>query len=124
MPLTDTAIRNAKPAAKTFKLFDSGNLAIAQALMRLMGRALRERWHLALAVAGFVALFLFDLPFPLVILAAAIVGAVVAGGSQDDVDAVDVLLIRESVFALFLTKQPLSRMQVPVKDAAIQISMN
>jgi chromate transporter len=50
---------------------------VAQALIRVGGRALGTRFKLALAALAFVALSLFDAPFPLVILAAAAVGAVV-----------------------------------------------
>lgn len=49
---------------------------VAQALVRVGARALGTRLKLALAVASFAALGLLAAPFPLVILAAAAVGAV------------------------------------------------
>ena len=53
----------------------AGVLAIVlQALMRLGGRALKTRFHLAMAIASFVLLFVFDLPFPLVVLLAGLTG--------------------------------------------------
>jgi len=50
---------------------------IAQALLRIAGRALKTPIQRALAVTAFVALFLFDAPFPLVVLAALAIGALV-----------------------------------------------
>lgn len=51
---------------------------VVQALLRIAVRALNTRTKLGLAVAAFVALFLFDLPFPLIVLGAGGVGIVVA----------------------------------------------
>ncbi|WP_422663741.1 chromate efflux transporter [Sphingobium sp.] len=51
---------------------------VAQALLRIAGRALKTRFQYALAVVSFVALFLLDLPFPLVVLSAGTVGMIVA----------------------------------------------
>ena len=50
---------------------------IAQALVRIASRALKTLVQRLLAVAAFVALFLFDAPFPVVVLAALAIGAVV-----------------------------------------------
>ncbi len=54
---------------------------IAQALLRIAGRALKTPLQRALAIAAFVALFLFNAPFPLVVLAALALGAMVAARS-------------------------------------------
>lgn len=51
---------------------------VVQALIRIGGRALNTRFKQALALAAFVALFLFDLPFPLVVLGAGALGMIVA----------------------------------------------
>jgi chromate transporter len=48
---------------------------VAQALIRIAGRALNTRAKQAIAVAAFVLLFLFNAPFPLVILGAGVIGA-------------------------------------------------
>src|SRR5690606_10272987 len=48
---------------------------IAQALLRIAGRALKTPVQRGMAVAAFAALFLFDAPFPLVVLAALALGA-------------------------------------------------
>ena len=48
---------------------------VAQAVVRVAGRALHNRALLALAVAAFVALSAFAVPFPLVVLAAGVIGA-------------------------------------------------
>jgi len=48
---------------------------VLQALIRIAQRALRTRASLAVAVAAFVALYFFALPFPVVILGAAAIGA-------------------------------------------------
>jgi chromate transporter len=47
---------------------------VAQALWKLSNRALKTNLHRALAIAAFTALFVFHLPFPLVIATAAIIG--------------------------------------------------
>ncbi|KQT82171.1 chromate efflux transporter [Aurantimonas sp. Leaf443] len=48
---------------------------VVEALMRIGRRALKRRAHLVVAVLAFAALFLFGLPFPLVVAAAAVCGA-------------------------------------------------
>ncbi|WP_371830722.1 chromate efflux transporter [Erythrobacter sp.] len=51
---------------------------VVQALLRIAGRALNTRFKQGLAVSAFVALFLLDLPFPLIVLGAGAIGMVVA----------------------------------------------
>jgi chromate transporter len=48
---------------------------VAQALARIAGRALRTAFQRTLALAAFAALFLLDTPFPLVVVAALVLGA-------------------------------------------------
>ncbi len=52
---------------------------VAQALRRVAGKALKTRFAWALAVAAFVAITLLGVPFPLVVLAAALAGALAGG---------------------------------------------
>ena len=52
---------------------------VVEALIRVSKRALKGWLKPLIAVAAFVALFLFDAPFPLVVLAAGVIGAVVGG---------------------------------------------
>jgi chromate transporter len=47
---------------------------VAVAVVRLGRRALSGRLHVAIAAAAFVAIFFFDIPFPLIIVGAAISG--------------------------------------------------
>jgi chromate transporter len=56
---------------------------VVQALIRIGGRALNTRFKQALAVAAFLGLFLFNLPFPLVVLGAGVIGIVVAAYRPD-----------------------------------------
>ncbi len=51
---------------------------VVQALLRIAARALRGPLQVALAVAGFLALFAFALPFPLVVLGAGVLGYLAA----------------------------------------------
>ena len=51
-------------------------IIVIEALIKIAKRALIKTEHLVLAASAFVALFLFSLPFPLVILGAAIIGAI------------------------------------------------
>lgn len=56
---------------------------VVQALLRIAGRALDTGLKRVLAVAAFAGLFLFDLPFPLIVLGAGAIGMVVAGLRPD-----------------------------------------
>lgn len=56
---------------------------VAQALLRVGGRALGTGFKLVLAALAFLALALFDAPFPLVILAAALAGALIGRARPD-----------------------------------------
>lgn len=48
---------------------------VIAALMKVAKRALKSPLHLTVAVGAFLALFVFDIPFPIVILVAALIGA-------------------------------------------------
>ncbi|GMN04293.1 chromate efflux transporter [Erythrobacter sp. MTPC3] len=56
---------------------------VLQALLRIAGRALNTRFKQGLAVGAFVALFLLDLPFPLIVLGAGAIGMAVAALHPD-----------------------------------------
>lgn len=56
---------------------------VVQALLRIAGRALDTGIKRALAAAAFLALFVFDLPFPLVVLGAATIGFFAMPGTKD-----------------------------------------
>lgn len=56
---------------------------VVQAVLRIAGRALNTRLKQGLALAAFIALFLFDLPFPLVVLGAGAIGIAVAAVRPD-----------------------------------------
>jgi chromate transporter len=56
---------------------------VVQALSRIAGRALNTTFKKALAVAAFIALFLFAAPFPLVVLGAGAIGMVVAAARPE-----------------------------------------
>jgi chromate transporter len=64
---------------------------VVQALLRIGGRALRGPLQVALAVAGFVALFAIALPFPLVVLGAGVLGYIAARLRQHEQLAVEAL---------------------------------
>lgn len=51
---------------------------VVEALLRIAKRALRGPVHWLIAAVSFVAIFAFDLPFPLIILAAAAIGFLLA----------------------------------------------
>jgi chromate transporter len=55
---------------------------VVQALLRLSRRALKGRAEVALAVLAFLALWLFALPFPVIVLAAAAAGFALIRGRQ------------------------------------------
>lgn len=56
---------------------------VVQALLRIAGRALKTPFKRALAVVAFVALFFVELPFPLVVLGAGVIGIVCAALRPD-----------------------------------------
>lgn len=49
---------------------------VLQALVRISGRTLDQNWKLAVAALAFVALFVFNADFPLVVVAGALIGVV------------------------------------------------
>ncbi|MBK1658046.1 chromate efflux transporter [Paracraurococcus ruber] len=73
-------------AALFFGLKCAVLVLVVEALLRVARRALKGRLPWLLAAAAFLALFLFGLPFPLVVLAAALLGyllpAAFAGGGH------------------------------------------
>jgi chromate transporter len=56
---------------------------VVQALIRIGGRALNTRFKQALALTAFLGLFLFNLPFPLVVLGAGVIGMIVTAQRPD-----------------------------------------
>ena len=66
---------NAGPVEALFFGLKAAVLAIvAQAVVRISGRALKSHAARALAAAAFVAIFAFALPFPVIVFAAAMIG--------------------------------------------------
>ena len=78
---------------------------VLHAVNRIGRRALKNRAMVAIAVAAFVAIFLFQVPFPLIILAAAVIGYVGARaglpwfqvGGDHPVEQADVLSDADSL---------------------------
>jgi len=56
---------------------------VVEALIRIGRRSLKTRLLLALAGAAFIGIYFLDLPFPLIVLAAALVGFLVAQSSPE-----------------------------------------
>ena len=54
---------------------------VLHALQRVAKKALKARWHRVLAIAAFVALFAVNVPFPVVVIAAGLVGWLMARAS-------------------------------------------
>jgi chromate transporter len=52
---------------------------VIEAVLRIGKRALKNTFMVALAVAAFVGIFLFDLPFPLIVVAAGLIGFIEIG---------------------------------------------
>ena len=69
------AFGDAGPVKALFFGLKAAVLAVVlEAILRIGGRALKTRAHLAVAALAFIALFFFALPFPIVILSAAVIG--------------------------------------------------
>jgi chromate transporter len=69
---------------------------VAEALWRVARRALKQSVHIVTAALAFLALFVFRIPFPVVILAAAIVGLIMAWRSDGAAKASEVQLLAPS----------------------------
>lgn len=77
LSLVYAAWGNVGPVAALFFGLKAAVLAIVfEAVHRIGRRALRSRAAVALAAAAFAAIFLFDVPFPLIVLGAALIGFV------------------------------------------------
>ena len=63
---------------------------VLQALLKVSGKALKNPTAYALAAAAFIAIFGFALPFPFIILAAALVGALAMRGEATEAPAIAV----------------------------------
>lgn len=74
---------------------------VIEALLRVAGRALKMPIHWAIAVAAFVALFAFDVPFWAVILIAAILGHLTAQTGSGPADTGPVVARNHRTVALF-----------------------
>ncbi len=57
---------------------------VLEALLKVSRRALNLPWHWIIAIAAFVALFVFNIPFPAVIAIAGITGYVMTRGNPPD----------------------------------------
>lgn len=84
---------------------------VAQALLRMVGKVVSGRAALAIAALSFIAMWLFGLPFPLVILAAALAGWLIygrqAGATSPAAAHVELLPWRVPTIALLLWLAPL-----------------
>lgn len=47
---------------------------VAQAAYRVGSRSLKSSWHWSIAAAAFLAIFTLNIPFPLIVIAAAAIG--------------------------------------------------
>jgi chromate transporter len=84
-------------AAMFFGLKSAVLVLVVEAVLRIGRRALKGRLAWGLAALAFVALFFFGVPFPVVVLAAGVVGLIwparFAGGAQGAAKAVPMALI-------------------------------
>ncbi len=78
-PLVEAAFFGVRAAVLAF---------VVEALIRISRRALKQRTDLFTAIGAFTALTLFSVPFPLIILAAALLGAFRARGDAPAIEAV------------------------------------
>jgi chromate transporter len=67
---------------------------VVEALIRIARRGLKEPAHQWLAALAFIAIFFFAVPFPVIVLAAALYGFLTGSGARDA--AIDATLARET----------------------------
>ena len=72
---------------------------VVEALIRIARRGLKEPAHQWLAALAFVAIFFFAVPFPVIVLAAALYGYATGGGTRDA--AVDAAVNRQTRSDMF-----------------------
>ena len=92
---------------------------VAEALVKVARRALLRPAHWAIAAAAFVALFAFATPYPFVILAAALLGAVMAGPGDDTPAPAPVPLartVRTAAIGLGVWLVPVAALSVAMPD--------
>ena len=65
---------------------------VIEALLRVSKRALRQGWHWWVAGLSFIGIFAFNLPFPVIIVAAALIGFLSQG---EQVQATDTALVNK-----------------------------
>ncbi|SHG92412.1 chromate efflux transporter [Marivita hallyeonensis] len=75
---------------------------VIEALLRVSRRALEGRSHWALAALAFVGLFFFAVPFPIIILAAGLYGALAARGVATDAAPLPVVSWRRTGLTILL----------------------
>lgn len=56
---------------------------VVEALIRIGKRSLKSGWQIAVAAAAFIGIFFLDLPFPLIVACAALIGFVTARAGSD-----------------------------------------
>jgi chromate transporter len=69
---------------------------VAEALWRVAKRALKQPMHVVVAVLAFLALFVLRIPFPIVILVAAVIGLVMAWRSDGSAAPTDEKVLEQS----------------------------
>jgi chromate transporter len=74
---------------------------VVEALVRIGRRALKGPLHVAIATAAFVGIFLFDLPFPLIIAAAGLAGLLLPIPHAERADEVSVAAAVPSLWRTF-----------------------
>jgi chromate transporter len=62
---------------------------VIQAVVRVGKRALRNRIMIALAAVAFIAIFFFNVPFPIIIIAAGVIGYIGAKAGRPEFSAVE-----------------------------------
>ena len=74
---------------------------VVEALIRIARRGLKEPAHQWLAALAFIAIFFFAVPFPIIVLAAALYGFLTGSGARDD--EIDTALKRKTQSAMLAT---------------------
>ena len=108
---------NVPAVAAAFAGVKAAVLAIvADALIRIGRRALKDGRAYALAAGAFTAIFLFDLPFPLIVAAAGLIGCLRRGTAAAEVGTGGGpgLAWRPAVIALAAWMLPVAALSLPV----------
>jgi chromate transporter len=76
---------------------------VVEAVWKIGKKAFKKNWHIAVAIASFISIYFLHIPFPLIVLCAAIIGLLIPNSKFQIPNAVEVSAIRNPQSAIAKT---------------------